>query len=135
MSDYIVWLNVDFHVIGISEIWLKEDNCGLYDIPGYHCKEKHRPSKVGGGVAIYVNNFMSFILREDLSVFNDSVEMLLIEIYGGDLTDGENVIVGEVYLLPGQHLTEFNQIMQELLEKVQKENKIAMSWAISTSIF
>ena len=56
MSDYIDCLNVDFHVIGISETWLKEDNCGLYDIPGYHCKEKHRPSKVGGGVAIYVKD-------------------------------------------------------------------------------
>ena len=47
MSDYIVCLNVDFHVISISEIWLKEDNCGLYDIPGYHCKEKHRPNDIG----------------------------------------------------------------------------------------
>ena len=135
MSDYIDCLNVDFHVIGISETWLKEDNCGLYDIPGYHCKEKHRPSKVGGGVAIYVKDFMSFIPREDLSVFNDLVEMVFIEIYGGDLTDGKNVIVGEVYRPPGQDLTEFNQIMQELPEKVQKEIRYAMSWAISTSIF
>ena len=55
---------------------------------------------------------MSFIPREDLSVFNDLVEMVFIEIYGGDLTDGKNVIVGEVYRPPGQDLTEFNQIMQ-----------------------
>ena len=120
---YYVFL-VDFHVIGIRETWLKEDNCGLYDIPGYHYKEKHRPSIVGGGVAIYVKDVMSFIPREDLSVFNDLVEMVFIEIYGGDLTGGKNVIVGEVYRPPGQDLNEFNQIMQELLEKVQKENKI-----------
>ena len=67
---------------------------------------------------------MSFIPREDLSVFNGLVEMVFIKIYGGDLTDGKNVIVGEVYRPPGQDLNEFNQITQELLEKVQKENKI-----------
>ena len=39
MSDYIDYLNVYFHVVGISETWLREDNCGLYDIPGSHCKE------------------------------------------------------------------------------------------------
>ena len=34
------------------------------------------------------------------------------------------VIVGEVYHPPGQNFTEFNQILQEVLEKVQKWNKI-----------
>ena len=90
MSDYIDCLNIDFHVIGIRETWLKEDNCGLYDIPRYHCKEKPRLSKVGGGVAIYVKDFMSFIPRNDLSVFNDLVEMVFFEIYVGDLTDGKS---------------------------------------------
>ena len=96
---------------------------------------KHRPSKVGGGAAIHIKDFMSFIQREDLSVFNDLVEMVFIEIYGGGLTDCKNVIVGEVYRPPGQNLTEFNQIMQVLLAKVQRKIRYAMSWEISTSIF
>ena len=97
MSDYIYCLNVDFHLIGISETWLKEDNCGLYDIPRYHCKEIHKPWRVGGGVAIYVSDFVWLIPRVELSVSNDLVEIVFTEIYGGDLTDGKNVVVGEVY--------------------------------------
>ena len=78
---------------------------------------------------------MSFIPREDLSVFNGLVEMVFIEIYCGDLADGKNVIVGEVYRPPGQDLNGFSQIMQELIGKVQRKIRYAMSWAISTSIF
>ena len=56
-------------------------------------------------------------------VFDDLVEMVFIEIHDGDLADGKNVIVGEGYRPPGHDLNGFNQIIQELLEKVQKENK------------
>ena len=50
--------------------------------------------------------------------------MEFIDIYGGDLTDDKIVIVGVVHHPPGQDLTEINQVIQELLEKVRKENKI-----------
>ena len=135
MSDYIDCLNVDFHVIGISETWLKEDNCGLYDISGYHCKEKHRPSKGGGGVAIYVKDFMSFRPREDLSVFNDLVKMVFIEIYGGDFTDGKMWLLEKCIVLQAKTLLNLTKLCMSSLRRSKRKIRYAMSWAISTSIF
>ena len=42
-------LQHEFSLIGITETWLKDDDCDLYAIQGYNVVEKHRQNRSGGG--------------------------------------------------------------------------------------
>lgn len=67
-------------VLFITETFLKPTCCdSLYEIPGYTLLWKDRQSKVGGGVAVYCKNSLTFKRREDLEC--DSVEILWLEIF------------------------------------------------------
>ena len=46
-------LDSTFPIIGVTETWLSDSNCELFDIPGYNFIEKHRNEKSGGGVGIF----------------------------------------------------------------------------------
>ena len=67
-------LCVNFSIIAISETWLNDDICNLYSIPDYHLVEKHRTTRSGGGVGMFISNEIHFSTREDLSHFDDCYE-------------------------------------------------------------
>ena len=54
-ETYLDLLKHKFTLIGLTETWLKESNCDLNGIKGYHLIEKHRESQ-GGGVAVALKN-------------------------------------------------------------------------------
>ena len=62
---------------GISETWLNDPIAELYCMNEYTLVEKHRNTKVGGGVALLCQESIEFIERKDLGVFNDHIESLL----------------------------------------------------------
>ena len=64
-------MDFDFSIIGVSETWLRDWNCDLYNIEGYELVESHRPVRTGGGVGIYLK------LDIDLKAFNDAMHDLL----------------------------------------------------------
>ena len=41
-------LNFEFTLIGVSETWLQDDNCDLYNLDGYHLTEIHKTCRSGG---------------------------------------------------------------------------------------
>ena len=49
-------LQFNFSVIGISETWLNDYNCDLYNINGYNFVEAHRSGRAGGEVGIFLVN-------------------------------------------------------------------------------
>ena len=49
----------NFSVIGLSETWLRDYRCNLYNIDGYTFIEVHRSEKAGGGVGIFVREYLS----------------------------------------------------------------------------
>ena len=61
--------NVDskFSIMGVTETWLKDSGYSL-DIEGYDFIPNPRPSRIGGGVGIYVDNDLEFKLRPDLYI-------------------------------------------------------------------
>ena len=50
-------LQHEFSLPGVTETWLKDDDCALFDIEGYNMVEKHRQNQSGGGVAIYIKDY------------------------------------------------------------------------------
>ena len=58
--------------IGTCETWLNDGEENECMIPDYTFVGKHRNSKRGGGVGIYVNNNLKYIKRSDLDIFTEN---------------------------------------------------------------
>ena len=68
-------LQFNFSVIGISETWLNDYNCDLYNINGYDFVEAHRSGRSGGGVGIFLVNYI--IYQNDLTSLKITIYMNL----------------------------------------------------------
>ena len=73
-------LDHDFTVVGLTETWLSECDCDLYKLHGYSIVENHRESRVGGGVAICIQDQISVDKRDDISVYCSDIESVFVEI-------------------------------------------------------
>ena len=118
---YIENLNLNLPIIGVSENWLTDSNCNLYNIPGYNFIEKHRMEKTGGGVGIFCQISIQYTNRDDLSLFNKYLESIFIEITSNAFHMGQTLIIGTIYGQPGMDLSEFNTLLGEILGKIQME--------------
>ena len=70
-ENYLSLLDIKFTIIGVTETWFQEHDASLYNLDGYHIAEKHscwetRVNRLGGGVAIYIQNHLSFSVRPDI---------------------------------------------------------------------
>ena len=86
--------------------------------------EKHRQNKRGGGVGVFVKNNQRFKERADLSVFDDSMESVFIEIDKSCCGFNKDVIIGVIYRPPNKDVKSFNELMTTIIDKVNKEKKI-----------
>ena len=114
-------LDCTFSVVGVSETWLHSNSPPLYDIPNYSLIRSDRLEGRGGGVAFYVNNALSFKLRSDLSLRNDSAELLSIEI--DSCLSGKNDVICIIYRPPSKDKKMFLDDLDNLLHDLNQENK------------
>ena len=117
-------LDFTFPIIDVTETWLSDSNCELFDIPGYNFIEKHRNEKTGGGVGIFWQNSIQLTLRDDLSLFNEYPESVFIEIPSDAFHIGQTVLIGTIYRPPGMDLYQFNTLLCDIMEKIQMEKKL-----------
>ena len=75
---------------------------------GYHIAEKHRVNCLGGGVAIYIQNHLSFSVRPDIGWFDQDLETLFVEMDGSQVDCKKNVILGVIYRPPNTSIEVFN---------------------------
>ena len=112
-------LSVD--VIGISES-KEQIDCGFLtnvNISGYTMHSTPTKSSAGG-VALYVKSSLDYKPRDDLSVCKDEFEMVGIEILN---TKSKNILCCCVYRHPNTDAQEFVNYLDNLLQKLGKENK------------
>ena len=122
-ESYLSNLNHDFSIIALSETWLKDHTVDLYNMKGYSSEHKYRKSRSGGGVSLYIMDSIEYCVREDLSIQNQYIESLFIEIGKDGINKTKNVIVGVIYRPPDTDLRIFNEHIQELLSSIKSENK------------
>ena len=124
LTDYLDGIEFNFPIIGISETWLTDNTCDLYGISGYTLIEKHRSTQVGGGVAIFCSDTMNVVQRVDLSIFNEFIESVFVEIPNDVFRMGKSIVIGVIYRPPGTDVSQCNILLNEILSKIQKEGKI-----------
>ena len=80
-----------------------------------------QPSKSScGGCVLYVNSRLDHHVRDDLSVIEDDYETIWIEINNHK---SKNLLCCCLYRYPSSDITNFNNHISSILQKVQKENK------------
>ena len=57
---YMKTLDYNFSLIGLSETWLQNQTCDLYDLERYLFLETHRTTKSGGGDGLFINEKYQF---------------------------------------------------------------------------
>lgn len=126
IKDTIQSMEYKFHIIAISETWLKENswdgsevNCNDVVFSGYKLYCNSRKNKHGGGVAIYVcesvlNNCQSsdICLRNISYAVDDCFESIFIEI---QISKHEKINVGCMYRAPNTSISKFNDNLSFIL--------------------
>ena len=100
-----------FSLLGVTETWLKDDDCDLYDIEGYDKLKKHRQNLSGGGVAIFFKDGIEYTIRNDL-------------ITSKNIWMPKNVVIGVIHRIPNTNMVDFNATMANALEQLRMENKL-----------
>ena len=119
LISFLNSLDFQFSAIGISETWLKSSD-NTYNIDGYNFVGNARDNRMGGGVGIYIRSDFDFKHRPDLDVNIDEIESIFIEI----TTKQKNIIFGIIYRPPNKPVPLFLNSLNQVLSKVNKENKL-----------
>ena len=118
-------LNIKFSFIVLSEIWGDSNDAMLNVIPGYSHICDIRESRKGGGVSIYVVDYINYKKRLDLKLDKSYFESYFIEIDKNIFKLKRNVIIAALYKPPNVSIDIFNSNIETIVKLVQKEKKYA----------
>ena len=118
-TSYLNCIDIQFSVIGLTETWLRNNECSLLSIPHYTFLSHNRAEKRGGGVGFYIKENVTFKRRFDLDIFTDDVESIFIEVFC-KLT---KIIIAVVYRPPNQSIVNFMNALAIPMETIVNEKK------------
>ena len=116
-------LDANFKLIGLTETWLKDFNEVNFELLNYDYIGSHRGNEKGGGVGLYIAKQLRYKIRKDLKTeIEGTIETIFIEI---KRDSGKNIIIGVVYRPPNKKLEIFQNEINKIIGKMEKENKIS----------
>lgn len=82
LMSTIASLKINVSVIAVSETWTNSSNENLISIPGYDAIFNSRIDRTGGGVGLFLNDSLSYVVRSDLQLLTDKsiVECVFVEL-------------------------------------------------------
>ena len=67
LNNYLLSLDIQFSIIGLTETWLRETTSKLYRLPEYKSIYLTRPSRKGGGVSLYIHKNYDYVQQPDMN--------------------------------------------------------------------
>ena len=122
-DSYLNDLKHEFPIIALSETGLTENNCDRYGIDGYNAEHDLRPNRGGGGVSLYIKDFIQYNIWDKLCFQKKTLETLFIEINKDKFNKKQNIIVGVIYRPPDTDIREFNDYVIQCLTQIKAEKK------------
>ena len=108
-------------ILLLCKTFLSEKNFSKFSFENYEMVNMFRKSKSRGGVSILLKSNMTFSERPDLSLFEEGkFESVFVEIHRKGRC---NIIVGEVYRVPGTSEDDFITNYDKIVSKVKSERK------------
>ena len=111
---------------------LKTYNDTLYTIKGYSHECVNRENRPGGGVSLYIINNLTYRIRNDLSMDLIDIDILFIEIPKTNLNINTNVLIGVCYRPQHVSATDLIEKLDQILQKLQRENQLFIFVETST---
>ena len=114
--------NSQFDVIAITETRIMKNTSVTQNIELSNYSFEHTPTESSaGGTLLYIANHLSYKTRSDLNIYKKfELESTFIEIINPKKS---NIIVGAIFRHPKMDVTEFNNILNNLLKKINQEQK------------
>lgn len=108
-------------IVLLCETFFNERNFNRYSFEGYVLISEYRKKSSGGGVSILVKSSIKFNVRDDLKIYDEKkFESIFIEIPQKNKPD---IIVGEVYRIPGTNETQFLDYYESIVKRIRQEHK------------
>ena len=121
-KNLIDTLDVPFQIIGLTETWLNEANLDNFSLKNNEYIGSNRPKTRGCGVGMYVSKQLQYKNRIDLSRNHENIiETKFIEVTNNN---GKNSVIGVIHRPPNSNSDTFENTMNTILEKVERENEI-----------
>ena len=105
--------------IAISETWLSPATEDIYQLNGYSFVSNSKDNRCGGGVGIYLDNNLTFKIRNDLSIMDNIIECIFVEIVQAK----SNYLIGCVYRPPGTDIPLFNASLSIIMDKINMKRR------------
>ena len=114
--------NIQFDVIAITETRITKNISVTQNIELSNYSFEHTLTESSaGGTLLYIANHLSYKTRSDLNIYKkNELESTFVEIINPKKS---NIIVGTIYRHPKMDVTEFNNILNNLLKKINQEQK------------
>ena len=122
-TSYLECLDHKFPLIGYSESWLNDANKDTIGIKGYKAEHSCRKDRCGGGVSLFVKDDIECSRVDDLCLNQKNIESVFCEFDKDQFGLEKNVLVGVIYRPPNTDISEFNEIVSDLLKKLKAEKK------------
>ena len=119
---YLNTLKIKFHIIGLSETWLKPQNEDIYNIDAYNLITKSRNNTRGGGIALFICDQYEISEHHDLSEFCEEYETQFVEI--NSPTHNGKTMIGLVYRIPNTDPDKFYNYISNTLQIIDNEKKM-----------
>ena len=108
-------------VLLLCETFLNQHNFDNITFPHYDIISEYRKNKSKGGVSIMIRDTLRYQKRDDLKIFDEGVfESLFIEL---PRKSECNIVIGEVYRVPGTNEKQFLEYYETIVSKVRQEKK------------
>ena len=105
----------------LCETFLCEKNYKKYQFKNYNSIHKYRKNRNQGGVTILIRDNLKFNERQDLHIFEEGkFESVFVEI---SCKSKDNIIIGEIYRVPGTNEKDFLSTYESIVNKVKDERK------------
>ena len=124
LRNYLQLLAHEFPCIGLTETWFNEATVNTYKLEHYNQVNNFRHNKKGGGVSISIHKTICFKQRTDLNLLKDSFESVFVEIEKALFATHKNILIGVIYRPPNTDINRFNEYLTEIMQKINKENKL-----------
>ena len=112
--------NLLIDVILLCETFITDNSKESCKLDDYELIEEHRKNMQKGGVALYVHKSLKFVERRDLNIFEEGFfESCFIEL----CTKSKNIVIGEIYRVPGTSENNFITRYENLITKIKNEKK------------
>ena len=112
----------NFDIIAVSETRISKKTSLTSNINLNNYSFEATPTEsTAGGTMLYVSNRLSYKPRTDLNMYKkNELESIFIEIINSKKS---NIVVGCVYKHPNMDVLDFNSLINQLLDKISKEQK------------